>query len=107
MSAIDSSSPEDSAQESHRAYSIETVEEITSTSRHQIAVFCRYGLLSTVDEPETGGWTFDDEAIHKLRRLEFLRAEYGLNLTGLRAMAELLHNVERLREELRFLRGRS
>jgi hypothetical protein len=99
--------PSQEPQETHSVYSIEAVEEITSTPRHQIAVYCRYGLVATVGEPESSGWTFDDEAIRKVRQLEFLRAQYGMNLTGLRAMAELLHDVERLQEEVRFLRGRS
>jgi DNA-binding transcriptional MerR regulator len=100
MSADESPSPE-----TQGLYSIEAVEELTSTPRHQIAVYYRHGLLSTVGEPDSSGWNFDDEAIHTLRRLEFLRAQYGMNLTGLRAVSDLLRDVERLREELRFLRG--
>jgi DNA-binding transcriptional MerR regulator len=104
MNAADSTPPEASPPESHEVYSIEMVAEITHTPRHLIAVYCRHGLVAPVGKPESSGWIFDDEAIHKLRRLEFLRAHYGMNLTGLRAVSELLHDVERLREELRFLR---
>ena len=85
-------------------YSIETVVQITQTPRHQIAVYCRHGLISPVTAPEREGWWFDDEAIRMLQRLERLRVDYDLNLAGLRVIAELWREVERLREEVRGLR---
>jgi DNA-binding transcriptional MerR regulator len=85
-------------------YSIETVVHITHTPRHQIAVYCRHGLISPVTAPELEGWWFDQEAIRVLRRIECLRACYHLNLTGLRVISELFGEVERLREEVRALR---
>lgn len=106
MSVVDPNPSEASPPQSQGAYSIEIAAEITNTPRHLIAVYCRHGLVSTSGPPEDAGWLFDDEAIHELRRLEFLRSQYGLNLTALRAMAGLLRDVEHLRGELRFLRGR-
>ena len=85
-------------------YSIETVVHITRTPRHQIAVYCRHGLIAPVTAPERDGWRFDHEAIRALRRIECLRAEYNMNLAGLRVISELLREVERLREEVRALR---
>ena len=85
-------------------YSIETVVQITQTPRHQIAVYCRHGLISPVTAPEREGWWFDDEAIRALRRIERLRVDYDMNLAGLRVISELLREVERLREEVRALR---
>lgn len=85
-------------------YSIETVVHITRTPRHQIAVYCRHGLISPVTVPERDGWWFDHEAIRVLRQIECLRAEYDMNLAGLRVISELLREVERLREEVRALR---
>ena len=85
-------------------YSIETVVQITQTPRHQIAVYCRHGLISPVTAPEREGWWFDNEAIRMLQRLERLRVDYDLNLAGLRVISELLREVERLREEVRGLR---
>jgi DNA-binding transcriptional MerR regulator len=85
-------------------YSIETVVHITQTPRHQIAVYCRHGLISPVTAPERDGWWFDDEAIRVLRRIQSLRVDYDMNLAGLRVIAELLGEVERLREEVRALR---
>ena len=85
-------------------YSIETVVQITQTPRHQIAVYCRHGLISPVTMPERDGWWFDQEAIRELRRIECLRVDYGMNLAGLRVIAELFREVEQLREEVRALR---
>ena len=86
-------------------YSIETVVHITQTPRHQIAVFCRHGLISPVTTPEREGWWFDQEAIRELRRIECLRQDYGMNLEGLRVVAELFREVEQLREEVRTWRS--
>jgi DNA-binding transcriptional MerR regulator len=85
-------------------YSIETVVQITQTPRHQIAVYCRHGLISPVTAPEREGWWFDDEAIRMLRWIERLRVDYDMNLAGLRVISELFREVERLREEVRALR---
>ena len=85
-------------------YSIETVVHITRTPRHQIAVYCRHGLISPVTAPEREGWWFDHEAIRALRRIECLRVDYEMNLAGLRVISELFREVEQLREEVRTLR---
>ena len=90
--------------EGEDVYSIETVVQITQTPRHQIAVYCRHGLISPVTAPEREGWWFDDEAIRMLRRIERLRADYDMNLADLGVIAELFREVERLREEVRALR---
>ncbi len=85
-------------------YSIETVVSLTQTPRHQIAVYCRHGLIAPVNEPEREGWRFDHETIRVLRRIGTLRTNYALNLDGLCAVAELLKELEALRAEVRFLR---
>jgi DNA-binding transcriptional MerR regulator len=90
--------------ESGSTYTLETVERITHISRDRIVLYYRHGLVSPITrEPEL---VFDDEAIHKLRRIAFLLSEYGINHDGLRVFSSLLNEVERLREEVRFLRER-
>jgi hypothetical protein len=86
-------------------YTIEAVVHITQTPRHLIAVYCHHGLISPLAPPERDGWQFDDEAIRELRRIERLRAEFGLELPALRLVVELHREIERLREEVRFLRN--
>lgn len=85
-------------------YTIETVEKITHISRDKIVLYYEYGLIEPVDESQL---VFDEQAIHKLRRIAFLLSEYEINQNGLRMVSSLLSEVERLREEVRFLRERS
>lgn len=85
-------------------YSIETVVHITQTPRHQIAVYCHHGIISPVTDPAREGWWFDEEAIRTLRRIERLRTDCAMNVSGLRLISMLLREVEQLREEVRALR---
>jgi DNA-binding transcriptional MerR regulator len=85
-------------------YPIEAVVQFTRAPRHQIAVYCRHGLIAPATLPERDGWWFDEEAIRVLRQIECLRVDYGMNLAGLRVMAGLVREVEALREEVRHLR---
>ena len=84
-------------------YSIEMVEQITHLERERIVLYQHYGLVRAV--PEAGTLQFDEAAVLRLRRIAFLLAEYQLNEAALRHFASLLDEVERLREEVRFLRG--
>lgn len=101
MNPID---PADS--ETPTVHSLEGVVELTHTSRHLVAVYCRHGLISPLNEEVHGGWAFDDEAVRKLRRMESMRSAFGINLSGLHLIEELQQELETLREEVRFLRGR-
>jgi len=96
--------PRDAAEVTHLA--IETVAEITHTSRHLIVVYCRHGLIRPVANPEESGWLFDEEVIHRLRHIETLRTQFGMNLDGVRTFLDLSNDLEELRNELRFWRGR-
>jgi len=87
-------------------YSIEEAARIAQIPRRLIAVYFRSGLVSPAAEPDNAGWYFDDEAIRTLRQIERLRNSLGMNLTAIKLVLELTHEVERLRQELRFLRRR-
>jgi hypothetical protein len=86
-----------------QVYTIEMVAEITHLERERIVLFQRRGLVrAVVTEPEP---RFDDAALLRLRHFAFLVTEYHLDDAGLGHFAELLDEVERLRAEVRFLRG--
>lgn len=85
-------------------YTIERVERITRISRDRIILYYRSGLVTTIKVSGKADLLFDDEAIHKLRRIAFLLSEYGINHDGLKMVTALMDEVERLRKELRFLR---
>ena len=55
-------------------------------------------------DPACGGYYFNDEAIRTLRRIEYLRADCGINLVGIKMILRLTNEVESLRAEVSFLR---
>lgn len=86
------------------SYSIETVTHLAQVSRHQIAVYCRHGLIAPITSPDRDGWWFDPKTIRLLRQLEWLRDDYHMSLDALEVTARLFREVEQLREEIRSLR---
>jgi DNA-binding transcriptional MerR regulator len=87
-------------------YTIETVEKVTQLPKEQILLYYREGLITPQATTDDENLTFDEQAVHRLRRFRFLIAQYEINHVGLKHFAALLDEVERLREELRFLRNR-
>jgi DNA-binding transcriptional MerR regulator len=85
-------------------YTLETTAHLTDLPRHTILVYFKQGLVSPVVDPEVGGFYFNDEGIRLLRRIEQLQSDFGINLMGTRLILDLINEVDRLREELRFLR---
>jgi DNA-binding transcriptional MerR regulator len=83
-------------------YTIEMVAQMARVPRRLIVLYYKLGLVSPVYDPAGNGWYFDDEAIRIVRRIEYLRFTCGVNLTGIKLILELVDEVERLREELRF-----
>jgi DNA-binding transcriptional MerR regulator len=87
-------------------YPIDIAAAMARVPRRRIALYYRHGLVSPVLDPECGGWYFNDDAIRELRRIEHLRSTCGMDLRAIGLMLDLLKEVERLREEVRFLRAR-
>jgi DNA-binding transcriptional MerR regulator len=83
-------------------YTIEMVAQLAEVPRRRIVLYYKLGLVSPVRDPTSSGWCFDDETIRIVRRIEYLRSACGVNLTGIKLILELIDEVERLREELRF-----
>jgi DNA-binding transcriptional MerR regulator len=84
-------------------YTIETAERITHISRDRIVLYYQHGLVVPIQATKKK-ILFDEDAIHRLRRIAFVLSEYGINHQGLREFVSLMDEVERLREEVRFLR---
>jgi DNA-binding transcriptional MerR regulator len=85
-------------------YTVEAVARITRIPEDEIIIFVRAGYVSPLPSGNQADLLFDEEAVHQLRRLAFLLSEYGINRDGLRMISALMTEVERLREEVRFLR---
>jgi DNA-binding transcriptional MerR regulator len=86
------------------AYTIEMTAHLVDVPRHTILLYCKHGLVSPVVDPACGGYFFNDEAIRVLRRVEYLRTNCGVNLTGIKMILDLMNKVERLESEVSFLR---
>ena len=87
-------------------YTIEMAANLVHIGRHRILVYYKHGLVSPVVSPECGGYYFNDEGVRTLRRIEYLCTDCGINMTGTQMILELQNEVERLRNEVRFLRER-
>ena len=85
-------------------YSLEQAAHLAGVPRRAIAVYFRYGLVSPAVDPDVGGWYFDDEGIRTLRQIERLRTSLGMSLMAVKLVLELSHEVERLSQEVWFLR---
>lgn len=85
-------------------YTIEAAANLARVGRHRILVYYKLGLVSPVVDPECGGYYFNDEGVRTLRRIEHLHTERGINMAGTRLILELENEIERLRNEVRFLR---
>ncbi|MFA6561160.1 MAG: MerR family transcriptional regulator [Verrucomicrobiia bacterium] len=86
-------------------YSLDAAAHLAGVSRRSILIYCRAGLVRPVLQSPYEVMEFTEEAIHTIRRLEHLRAVHGVGLAWLKAMFDLLDEVEHLRAELRFLRN--
>ena len=86
-------------------YSLDAAAHLAGVSRRSILVYSRAGLVRPFFQPPYGMMVFTEEAIHTLRRIEYLRTIHGLDLPLLKTMFDLLDEVDRLRAELSFLRN--
>ena len=86
-------------------YTLDGVVHLTGVSRRSVLLYCKSGLVRSRQDPEIGAMVFDDEAIYTIRQVEYLRAHRDINLDGIRMIFELMHEVRRLQDEIRFLRS--
>jgi DNA-binding transcriptional MerR regulator len=84
--------------------SLDKLVSVTGVSRAVLVAYCETGILPEHPD-ELHQRANDDAFIRTVRRVEFLREQHGINLAGIRIIADLLREVEQLREELRFQRG--
>jgi DNA-binding transcriptional MerR regulator len=86
-------------------YSLDAVVHLTGVSRRGILVYCKSGLVRPSGDPQQGEFSFDDEAIYRIRRVEHLRLVHGINLAGIRMIFDLMNELQRLENEMRFHRS--
>ncbi len=86
-------------------YSLDATAHLAGVSRHSILVYCRVGLVRPVFLPPYEVMAFTGEAIQTVRRIQHVRAAYGIDVAWIKTMFCLLDEVERLRSEVRSLCG--
>ena len=84
-------------------YTIDATAHLVGVPRRTILVYCKHQLLSPVISRTNGGYCFDRDGVHALRRIEALRAVCGDDLSGIKIILDLTQEVERLRSVVRFL----
>jgi DNA-binding transcriptional MerR regulator len=107
--SVSDSSPPDALElfepKANVLYSLDAAAHLAGVPRRSILIYYRAGLVRPVVQPPYGVMEFTEEAIHTVRRIEYLRTIQGVDLAWLKTMFDLLDEVERLRAELRFLRS--
>ncbi len=88
-------------------YSLDEAAHLAGVPRHAILVYCNAGLVRPVLQPPHGEMGFTEEAIYSIRRIEYWKAVRQSDMGMLKIVFDLLHEVERLRAEVRFLRDHS
>lgn len=87
-------------------YSLEAAAHLAGISRRSLLIYCRTGLIRPVLQPPYGVMAFTEEAIFIVRRIEFARTVHGLGPALIHRLVALMEELDRLRQEVRFLRSR-
>lgn len=84
---------------------LDVVAETVGARRSLVVRLARQGLLETVNQ-ETGEPLLPRRTIIRLRRMQRLRRDLGVNFTGAAIILNLVGRVEQLNRELAALRQR-
>ena len=87
------------------AYSLEDAARLANLHPEMLRFYCQQGFFGEARTQPESELFFDDDALYELRRFEHYRRCHGVNRKALRMIAGLSREVERLQNELRFLRG--
>jgi DNA-binding transcriptional MerR regulator len=86
-------------------YSLDAAAHLAGVTRRSILLYCRAGFIQEVDPSPDQVIEFTEEAILTVRRVEHMRTVYGLDLSWIKILFDLLEEVEHLRAELQFIRN--
>ncbi len=79
------------------SYSVEVIAEMAGVDTRTVLHYHEIGVIAPVSD----AMEFDEIGLRHLCRLEQLRQSHGLSDSGLKLIAELLAEIELLREERR------
>jgi len=85
-------------------YSLEVAAYLAGVPRRYILIYCRAGLVQPCFQPPYGVMAFTEEAIHAVRRIEYVRAAHGIDVAWIKPLIELFEELDRLRVHAHALR---
>lgn len=85
-------------------FSLETAADLTGVHPEMLRYYCRRGLLGPHRAEREREPTFDEEAIHEVRRIEHYRRHLAVSRQALPLVCELRREAERQHIEIHFLR---
>ena len=86
-------------------HTLEEAAQIVSIHPERLRHYCRRGVFGPGLARAEGEPVFDDDRLYELRRFEHFRQHHRVNLCTLRLLCDLWREVEKLRNELRFIRN--
>ena len=88
-------------------YSLEETARIARVHPDRLRHYCRLGLFGPDTATPDREPIFNDDRLYEVRRFEHYRQSHGANAKTLRLLCALWSEVERLKAELQFHRGRT
>ena len=86
-------------------FSLGAAADLTGVHPEMLRYYCRLGLLGADRTEIEREATFDEEAIHEVRRIEHYRRHLAINRRALPLICELRREAERQHIEIHFLRS--
>lgn len=99
--------PSDSSQELSAGhglegiYTLEMTAHVSGVHTETLLHYYEQGLIQSVTAEASKADLFNDETVHRLRRIEHLRESFGMDLAALKLTLELMDEIDHLRAELR------
>ena len=87
------------------AYTLEAAANMAGIHPDMLRYYCRLGLLGERFQRSTDDALFDDNALYELGWIEYYRNQHGVNRQALTLIFQLRRDLQRLQQEVRFLRG--
>ena len=85
-------------------FSLGMAAALTGVHPEMLRYYCRLGLLGASRLEPDGEPTFDEEAIHEVRRIEHYRRNLAVSRRALPLVCQLRREAERQHIEIHFLR---
>lgn len=84
-------------------YHISVVAEMVEVHPQTLRTYERMGLVSP-QRTSNNVRLYTDDDVERLRKIQHLTQDLGINLAGVEVVFKLLHEIERMREELEEMR---